>query len=508
MNKYKWIVSIGLLMGILGCNDFLKETSQNELRPGSIADLQQLMIGEAYPIGSTFHSYLELMTDNVESCCGTESEYTYKMNGKSVFSWDDNMFEMLGENGVGQIDTYDHYYSCIKGCNVVLEELDDVIGTYEEKAQVRGEALAMRSYYYFMLVNLFGQPYNATDVDIETTPGVPLVLSSKVSDLYPKRVSVATVYRQIEHDLLEAAPLLDKYGQTKSKFRASNLFAYMVLSRLYLYMEDWAKAICYADSVIVRNPVLVNLSDITFQYEDSPGLSTEKVYSLTSPEAIWFYSSGTVLPERYAFYFQAPPYPYGTQAVYQVSESLKECYNRNGFYDLYSTTNKGDLRPAVYYVKYTLVSNPKQVNLWYGMSKGDYTKGLRVSEAYLNRAEGYIRQYLAGNGDKRQQALNDLNFLRSHRFDTRNVPYEELTLGDFPDSETLLQFCLDERRREFAYEDHRWFDLRRCGMPEIKHVFQEDEKQLPVEYTMPKKRYVLPIPQSVLDRNPVLQPNL
>ena len=33
---------------LTGCNDFLKETSQDEVRPSTVSDLEQILVGEAY----------------------------------------------------------------------------------------------------------------------------------------------------------------------------------------------------------------------------------------------------------------------------------------------------------------------------------------------------------------------------------------------------------------------------------------------------------------------------
>jgi hypothetical protein len=43
------------------------------------------------------------------------------------------------------------------------------------------------------------------------------------------------------------------------------------------------------------------------------------------------------------------------------------------------------------------------------------------------------------------------------------------------DPQKILQFCLTERRREFSFEELRWFDLRRYGMPSIVHTFNPNE---------------------------------
>ena len=206
---YIYILGITLLFSDSGCSKFLDQTSQDELRPGSAEDLQQLLIGEVYPLDDWILSYLDLMTDDVTSYFTNDNAKLPKLlNGEPAFTWQPDMFERLQERSVAYTDSYEYYYRKIKGCNVILDYVDKVSGAESVKGNVKGQALAMRSYFYFMLVNLFAQPYNAADVDIETAPGVPLLLVSKVSDEPPARASIARVYQQIENDLLTAGPLL------------------------------------------------------------------------------------------------------------------------------------------------------------------------------------------------------------------------------------------------------------------------------------------------------------
>ena len=75
-------------------------------------------------------------------------------------------------------------------------------------------------------------------------------------------------------------------------------------------------------------------------------------------------------------------------------------------------------------------------------------------------------------------------------------------------ADDLIDFCLLERRKELSGEtNHRWFDLRRTGMPEIKHYFFTDVSENPVEYKLTTKAYVLPIPERAMNLNPNLVQN-
>ena len=500
---YKGSIWIMLCLGLLGCHKFLEEKSQDEIKPSTVTDLQELLMGVVYPVGSTtpdFQTYLDLMTDDMTSNFNSDPAVTVKYQQYTgPFTWQKDMYEtMTAAGNLDENDTYEHYYRGIMGCNVVLEQLDKVRGDDADKGNVRGQALAMRSFFYFMLVNLYGQPYNAAGVDITTSPGVELILSSVVHDAYPKRASVAQIYQQVEADLLEALPLMVQYGTNNNKFKVTELFVYTLLSRMYLYEENWAAAQKYATLALLRNSSLVKLANITIPYYDFTAPATG-VYSLNSVETIWL-GYGDQLE-----YGHLVTPAYGLPA-FCISPDLQNKYE----YDANNTTNRGDLRLRFYYTWNYQDYNWDVPAIIAGcrtaVEYNGAVKGMRVAELYLNRAESIIQQYLK-NGDEtlRQAALADLNYLRSYRYDTRNVAYVPVDYS----GQALLDFCRDERRRELSFEDHRWFDLRRYGMPEIRHTFQQSAGQAAVEYVLAKgsNRYVLPIAQSVLAKNPAMVPN-
>lgn len=121
---------------------------------------------------------------------------------------------------------------------------------------------------------------------------------------------------------------------------------------------------------------------------------------------------------------------------------------------------------------------------------------VRISEAYLNRAEAYAQQ------KKKTEALADLNKLRRYRIEG----YED---ADIADEATLLDEIRVERRLELCFDEHRWFDLRRYGMPSISHKYKVTEFEPWVIYTLQEKDplYTIPIPRVAFDNNGRLEQN-
>src|SRR5699024_7202245 len=98
-------------------------------------------------------------------------------------------------------------------------------------------------------------------------------------------------------------------------------------------------------------------------------------------------------------------------------------------------------------------------------------------------------------------ALADVNRLRQHRFKTDYyVPVSISDLGN--DKEKVLQFVLQERRRELYGKELRLFDIKRLGLP-VRHTL--NSRVLEVEAHSPK--LVWPIFEGYIDLNPEMIQN-
>ncbi|WP_316838659.1 RagB/SusD family nutrient uptake outer membrane protein [Pedobacter gandavensis] len=518
MKRILYILIPGLLLVNTGCKKFLEEKSQDEMRPSTVQDLSGLMAGEAYPYFVNITSVLNMVTDDV-NCVGGQGLPNYEAvvrRGKAPFSWSKHMFEeLLTAEGVANLSTLNSWeiiYNRIVGCNVGLEYADKVTGSEKDKANLKAEVLALRAYYYFMLVNMYGKPYNTQGLDPEKSPGVPLKLKMVVTDELFKRNSVAEVYRQIEADIQASISLFQQYPQDKGVYKMSETAGYALLSRVYLYQEKWDLAIEYANKALAKKSVLTQLSTFnstlyyTYNTTDN-SLNVNRIYSpAISKEVIWTYVPNKSVEDDFLKSSLSPAYNRVNVPPYGISPELINLYDSKGFEA--NETYIGDLRPRIYfnYASYVGVTPPSTLTYFFrGITGGMGGAGIRVAELYLNRAEANIQKFIqTGNDALRTSALNDLNTLRLSRYDSRK-PYVQV---DITDGTQLLNFYKEERRRELPFDGHRWFDLRRYGMPSISHLYQETAGTAQT-FTLSKgdNRYTWPIPQVVLDRNGELTQN-
>src|SRR5690606_13645787 len=76
---------------------------------------------------------------------------------------------------------YRFYYRIIANVNNVVNKLDNIVASEEEKEFLRGQALTYRAWSHFMLVQLCGERFDAGSANDGL--GVPIVLSQSVEPI-------------------------------------------------------------------------------------------------------------------------------------------------------------------------------------------------------------------------------------------------------------------------------------------------------------------------------------
>ncbi|MBO9633886.1 MAG: RagB/SusD family nutrient uptake outer membrane protein [Chitinophagaceae bacterium] len=495
-----------------GCRKFLKERSQDEMTPQTVASLNELLAREGYPFvgssstatdGFSFCNFLNFLDDD---CHMQNRDLTYvQPYARPFYTWSDNPYEEIINLTYGlqtSRNPYQQLYNRIRGCNVVLDMLNDVSGPQDQKEQIEGEALTLRAYYYFMLANLYGRPYNDPVNKNNVSPAVPIVRSGGIAEKPLARNTVKEVYDLMESDIGQAISLLEKNKKLSSVYRINYRSAWLLASRIYLHMEQWDKVLGYTNKLIGDYPQLTDLN--TWKTPSTQSISSPAntpFIASTNVETLFLFS-GSRGGDMQVFY-QPPVTP-----VMLASNELTDLYETN---DMRYTPFVSNPSPNFYLTRTSGYYTASKVNR---LSEGG--RCFRMSEAYVNRAEAIIRKAMAGEGNASlQAALDDLNLLRTKRFKagSSNTMVTLASLDNDPVK--VFEFYKQERRREFCFEEFRWFDLRRYGQPEIVHTFDPNEPvvtnpSLPVEtYTLPQggNRYVMKFPPTALEANPLLTQN-
>ena len=436
MKKIIYILSIFLATGFISCDNFLDITPVGKVIPTTATEFRALMTQAYVNTPKSGRARTAFRSDEVGSFTDTESRSLYF----EEWTWDDYSPDYSSDFGWRQ------YYQALFLNYTIENENKMTGGSKEEIAQLVGEAYAMRAYIHFMLVNLYGKPYNEENLN---TKAVPLKLNSNTEDA-PSRNTVAEIYAAIESDIVEAGKRLNvEKWDVGFNYRFTTTALKAFRSRLYLYMQKWSESLNASKEVLEINKELVDLSQTTMPNNYQ---SVESIMALE-------YSSADI-----------------NRAIY-ISTDLYNLYNsndyrrRNRFY-----TSEGSGR--------------------YTVRKGgsnEYACTFRTGEIYLNAAEA------ACQDDNLIDAKDYLLQLKAKRFNATGYAEEE-TKVEAMDKDELLQEIYDERYRELAFEGHRWFDLRRTTQPAITKTENETEYKL----EQGDERYTIRIPNEAIQSNPNL----
>lgn len=369
------------------------------------------------------------------------------------------------------------FYNLIYRCNDVLAGVQASTLNQSIKRQLVGETKFLRAFFYFYLINLYGD--------------VPLAITAdyKVNQLL-KRSATTEVYNQIIQDLVEAKELLSNSFLdptlnkiTSERIRPTRWSAIALLARVYLYTKNWDKAI-EESSLIIENSGMFHLVPLN------------EVFNKNSREAIWQIQP-TVSNRNTAeglTYLIPPSGPSNTvtNPVYlsgQLLNSFEEGDQRKVLGNwINSITVNG--HTYFYPYKYKIGAVPSVIT-----SASEYTEYLmvfRLAEQYLIRAEARANKNLF------EDALSDLNKIRN-----RSNLNDTTAVGNLE----LINLIHHEHQVEFFTEwGHRWLELKRTGKVEEVMTSVTPIKTLGI---IPWRSYqqLYPLPFAEIERAPNITQN-
>ena len=136
---------------------------------------------------------------------------------------------------------WSNFYEGITNCNLVLANVPSIMMDTALRSRILGEAHFLRAWYYFMLVNIYG------DVPVVLTPLNPAQM--QIAQSPAKQIYEAV----IEPDLKAAWSVLPENYSGADVGRATSGAAASLLSKVYLYQEKWDSSLVYSNLVINSN---------------------------------------------------------------------------------------------------------------------------------------------------------------------------------------------------------------------------------------------------------------
>ncbi|MDR1811158.1 MAG: RagB/SusD family nutrient uptake outer membrane protein [Prevotella sp.] len=507
-----WIV---LFAGIFGfsCDEFLDVPPDTRTQLDTPEKIRELMV-TSYPTAN-YALVTELSGDNFIDNRAPVNNISLTAGAYSRM--DTELFEWKDVKSSSDTDSpyllWESYYQSIAAANHVLEAIDKLkaAGNTENMNPQKGEALILRAYAHFMLVNIFSKTYKDAESSANDVGVTYITEPEKHVIVQYERNSVAEVYDLIEQDIEEGLPLIDDQVYAQKKYHFSQAAAHAFASQFYLYKRDYRKAITHADAVLGTGDPTAMLRNWQTVYSN---LETEgNVYiSGDEPANLLLIPTYSVYNRRFSVY----RYGWNGTAQDGVDDSGPTWSSRPPFFQGWLWTRKQDY--GAFHAKlYELFEfTDKIAGIGYPhIVRTEFT----TDDVLLNRAEAKI---MLGDID---DAVKDLQYWNASHKATQPLtraavtafyrtgrtafvfPFHttELSPGFVVTAEQkpFIDCVLHFRRLERLLEGHRWFDLKRYGI-EVTHIV--GQTATPLTLTRDDDRRAIQIPSEVieagLDANP------
>ena len=539
------IVAISALSIFSACDDFLDTKGDIYLTPEMLETQYEQMFSLGYKAYTNVVNGFTMIDNNLFAAVSDEAQNVTPGSETQRFnegSWSayynpDDYYSKAYE-GIHDVNYY--LENSVNYVKILALNRDTMNATgltqYQTDVKncnwLRNEAKALRAYYYFELMKRYG--------------GVPLITRTYGlnEDANLPRESVDNIVKAIVKDIDEVKDELvvnwKSVGFSDMEGRITKGAALSIKARTLLYaasplfnpdnnLEKWAAAAQACYDIIDMNEYKLHTSYAS--------LFTTKITN-TSKETIWAIRMGQTNA------FERANYPIGTPGGATgicPSQNLVSAYEyktdsdpdnpyegldpRFGFSIVYNNSQwngrtieiwaggqddpaKLKTSPTGYYLKkflnenQNLVNDAKEIRSWIVF---------RYAETLLNYAEAMNEAYGPDNdpkgyGKTAREAVNEVR----NRSGVR-MPAVEVPIGDIA---AMRKAIKHERRIELAFEDHRYWDLKRWD--DAKDVLNEPirgvkvtrkvENEHPIfsynEYEVSKRVFVAPkmnlypIPQS------------
>jgi hypothetical protein len=386
------------------------------------------------------------------------------------------------------------YYALINNANIIILYIDDVEGPTAEKNNIKAQALGVRAFAYYQLIQLYSPAYTLNPGG----PGIPLY-TEPTQEGNP-RSSLAEMYTQIETDLADAISLFGGSNAQQHRSHVNLAVAHGLAARTAMAKADYPTALSHANSAIqaaegsgraLYTPAQLTVNNTDYSVPSAVNVSSA-FNSIAGSEWLWgseivedqatiFGSFMSHMDARFLSYAQL-----GLQK--KVSPAL---YDQIPATDARKTHWVAPGMGAGALVDYNQVKfGVKAVGTW----AADYVY-MRLAEMYLIKAEAQARG--AGSDTDAAQSLFQVISKRDPEYvlstNTGVALQEEIML---------------HRRIELWGEGFRWIDLKRLGQPldRIGKGHTESLAQV-MEVPVGDNRWVWKIPTAEFDANQQLNPD-
>jgi hypothetical protein len=471
MKKLIYILGIFSAITFTACKDELNLEPFNALDASqsfntntdftqAIRGVYRSLLNASY-YGGEFYLLPDVISDNLiissEGRTSYSGYYLFQQNGE--LAW---------------LGFFNNAHTTILRANNIIENIENLEeGDFRDN--ILGQALAIRAMAHFDLGRVYSTPPQFASAD---DLGMVFVDNTNAG-AKPARIGVAEYFDLVEADFDRAVDLIADDNGTGYLGKAA---VHGLMARFYLYVGDDENAIASADAAIAAGaaPSVATITEFPDVWDDLTEAGVLFKLINTNLDQIGI---GVV-------YNQAGPD--GVRDEYVPDFGF---FQEFGADDVRSTWfDQGPFAGKTYnhIIKYLQRPGSNQAVV--------DAKVLRWAEVYLTKAEAHA------NLDQDVLALTALDAVRSQR-------YSSFVSGG-ESGNALDNAIAYERRKELAFEGHRFFDLKRRNQP-IERTAAGDEADgsgvVPPSNALTlganSPLWEMPIPQAELNANENMQPN-
>ena len=413
---YSILAAVALLL--TSCEDFtdVQPKGKNLL---STTDQLEMLLNYEYSGGVTDMRIVAGDMIYAYSNLATAINKPQKTRSVILWTYDEANMDKMAELTSSDND-YTYYYGLIgKVANPILSQIDAASGDDATKKKLKCEALTLRAWSLYMLVNKFAKAYNPSTA--EKDPGIIIMTEDKdIQEAQPKS-TVQEVYDQILKDINEAIALDGLPNTAVNKMRISKPAAYAVKALALLNMQNWDEAEAAAQQAIAINGTINdyfnNYKGITTGYflgntydvidrgkqgtdEDYFFNGNLEFYDPITAEALENFEEGHVYKEKMSNLNMLYDY---------ITDPAEEMLGQGGFmytYDLNSRWNDGGLRSPQMYLAIAECEVQKG-NIDNAMEYLDKVRVLRIDPAKYQPLKGTVSTKADAIAHVKQVTINE-----------------------------------------------------------------------------------------------------
>lgn len=470
------LLAVAALM-LTSCEDFTDLQPKGKNLLTTTDQLEMLLNSELRGCGSDMR---QMAGDMIYAFSNVATTISQPVKTRNVIIW---TYDEANMDKMAELTTSDNDYSDFYGyigtiANPILTKIDAATGTDAAKKQLKCEALTLRAWSFYMLVNKYAKAYNPTTA--ASTPGIILMTEDKDIQTAQPKSTVEEVYTQILKDINEAIELDGLPDVAVNKMRFNKPAAYAVKALTLLNMQKWDEAEEAAKQALAINSAV---NDYNSSYQGTIQGLIGGTYSVINRD-----KKGTdedyFLNGDLEFYNAYTP---TTMANFEEGHAYKEKMgNMNMAYDYLMDAGESMLGESGFNFTYDLNS------LW---NNG----GLRSTQMYLAIAECETHK---GNYDT---AMEYLDKVRVNRIDP--AKYQPLK-GTVSTEADAIAHVKQVTMNEDIYSVNIFIDKKRWNqLDDWKQDYSRTLAGKTYTIAPDSKMWIFPFPMSVMNNNDKITQN-